>query len=219
MVKNALNEYNLPRSVAVKPPISTRIEPNQMSRQPENPVNDLILNRWSPRSMNGQTVAHADLLSLFEAARWAPSAYNGQPWRFLYAHRDSVHWPLFFGLLGEFNQTWCQHAGVLVLLASKTTFDHNGELARLYAFDAGAAWENFALEATARGLAAHAMQGFDHVKAKSALNLPVEFDPMIMIAVGHKAPAENLPESLRERERPTPRKSVSELAFAGPFPI
>lgn len=190
-----------------------------MTRQPEHPVNALFVNRWSPRSMSGQTVPHADLMSLFEAARWAPSAYNGQPWRFLYAHRDSVHWPLFFELLGEFNQGWCKNAGALVLLLAKTTFDHNNELARLYAFDAGAAWENLALEAASRGLVAHAMQGFDHVKARPALSIPAEFDPMIMIAVGHRAPAEQLPESLRERERPTPRKSLNELAFAGPFPV
>ena len=190
-----------------------------MTRKPEHPVNELIVNRWSPRSMSGHTVPHADLMSLFEAARWAPSAFNGQPWRFLYAHRDSVHWPLLFDLLGEFNQGWCKNAGALVLMLSKTTFDHNGELARLYAFDAGAAWENLALEAAHRGLVAHAMQGFDHVKAKPALNIPEEFDPMIMIAIGHKAPTENLPDTLRERELPTPRKTVNELAFAGPFPV
>lgn len=187
-------------------------------RQPEYPVGELFLNRWSPRAMTGETVNHADLMSLFEAARWAPSAYNNQPWRFLYAHRDSVHWPLFFDLLGEFNQTWCKNAGALVLLSAKTTFDHNGEAARLYAFDAGAAWENFALEATHRGLVTHAMQGFNHIGAKAAMNLPDNFDPLIMIAVGHRAAADSLPDSLRERENPTPRKQLSELVFAGPYP-
>lgn len=187
-------------------------------RQPEYPVGELFLNRWSPRAMTGETVNHADLMSLFEAARWAPSAYNNQPWRFLYAHRDSVHWPLFFDLLGEFNQTWCKNAGALVLLSAKTTFDHNGEAARLYAFDAGAAWENFALEASHRGLVTHAMQGFNHIGAKAAMNLPDAFDPLIMIAVGHRAAAETLPDSLRERENPTPRKQLNELVFAGPYP-
>jgi nitroreductase len=100
-------------------------------RSPEYPIAELFVNRWSPRSMTGETVPHADLMALFEAARWAPSAYNNQPWRFLYAHRDSVHWPLFYDLLGEFNQTWCRNAGALVLLASKTTLDHNGEATRL----------------------------------------------------------------------------------------
>ncbi len=188
-------------------------------RKPENAILPLILNRRSSRAMTGGTVPHAQLLSLFEAARWAPSAFNNQPWRFLYAHRDSVHWPLFFDLLGEFNQSWCKNAGALILLIAKTTFDHNGESARLYAFDAGAAWENLAIEATNLGLVSHAMQGFDHVQARPALNIPEGFDPLIMIAVGHKAAAESLPEALREREKPTLRKSLSELAFAGPFPI
>lgn len=187
-------------------------------RCPQYPIEDLFVKRWSPRSMTGETVPHADLMSLFEAARWAPSAYNNQPWRFLYAHRDSVHWPLFFGLLGEFNQSWCKNAGALVLLASKTTFDHNGKAARLHAFDTGAAWENLALEAAHRGLVAHAMEGFDHVGARPALNLPEELDPMIMIAIGHRGPAEQLPDTLQQREKPTPRKSLNELVFAGPFP-
>lgn len=188
-------------------------------RIPENPVTSLIVDRWSSRAMTGETVPHAHLLSLFEAARWAPSAFNNQPWRFLYAHRDSVHWPLFFDLLGEFNQSWCKNAGVLILLVAKTTFDHSGNSARLYAFDAGAAWENLAIEATNLGLVAHPMEGFDHIKAKPALNIPENYDPMIMIAVGHKAAAETLPESLREREKPSQRKSLAELAFSGPFPV
>ena len=187
-------------------------------RSSEYPIAELFVNRWSPRSMTGETVPHADLMALFEAARWAPSAYNNQPWRFLYAHRDSVHWPLFYDLLGEFNQTWCRNAGALVLLASKTTLDHNGEATRLYAFDAGAAWENLALEASRRVLVAHAMQGFNHIGAKSALNLPEELDPMIMIAIGHRGPVENLSDALQQREKPTPRKKLDELVFAGPFP-
>jgi nitroreductase len=187
-------------------------------RQVDHPILDLFHRRWSPRAMTGETIAHQDLLALFEAARWAPSAFNNQPWRFLYAHRDSVHWPAFFGLLGESNQTWCAHAGALVLMAAKTTFDHNGAAARLYAFDAGAAWENFALEATHRGLVAHPMQGFDHIAAKSVMNLPDDLEPMIMIAVGHRGPAESLPDALKAREKPSPRKPLAELTHAGPYP-
>lgn len=186
-------------------------------RQVEHPILEVIHKRWSPRAMTGEAVSQTDLMAAFEAARWAPSAFNNQPWRFLYAHRDSAHWPLFFGLLGESNKTWCVNAGVLIVLASKTTFDHNGDAARLYAFDAGSAWENFALEATNRGLVAHPMQGFDHIAAKSALNFPAELDPMIMIAVGHQGPPESLPEALRAREKPTPRRPLVELVHEGPF--
>jgi len=185
-------------------------------RQAEHPILAIFHQRWSPRAMTGDAIDRADLMALFEAARWAPSAYNGQPWRFFFAMRDTEHWNGFFGLLGDFNKLWCAQAGALVLLASKTTFDHNGEPARLYAFDAGAAWQNFALEATHRGLVAHAMQGFDHVAAKSVLNLPGEIDPMIMIAVGHRASAETLPESLRSRETPSGRRPLAELIHEGP---
>lgn len=186
------------------------------ARKVEHPILEVIHRRWSPRAMTGAPVDRQDLMSAFEAARWAPSAFNNQPWRFFYAHRSSDHWPLFFELLGDSNKTWCVNAGVLILLAAKTTFDHNGESARLYAFDAGAAWENFALEATHRGLVVHPMQGFDHVAAKSALQLPNDFDPMIMIAVGHKAPAETLPEALRARETPSQRRPLADLVKEGP---
>ncbi len=188
------------------------------ARQVDHPILDLFHMRWSPRSMTGEPVERNDLMALFEAARWAPSAFNNQPWRFFFAMRDTDHWPILFGLLGESNKVWCAQAGVLVLLASKTTFDHNGEKARLYAFDAGAAWENFALEATHRGLVTHPMQGFDHIAAKSALNLPEELDPMIMIAVGHQGPAEALPESLQAREKPSPRRPSKDLIHEGPLP-
>jgi len=187
------------------------------ARQVDHPILELIHRRWSPRAMTGEPVAHADLMAAFEAARWAPSAFNNQPWRFFFAHRESAHWPLFFALLGESNKVWCSQAGALVLLASKTTFDHNGEIARLYAFDAGSAWQNFALEATHRGLVAHPMQGFDHTAAKSALNLPEELDPMIMIAVGHQGPAESLPEPLQAREKPSPRRPLKDLVQEGPL--
>jgi nitroreductase len=91
------------------------------------PIDSLFLDRWSPRAMSGEEIAEEELLTLFEAARWAPSSYNNQPWRILYVRRNTIHWPLFFDLLVDFNKTWVKEAAALVIFLSKTTFDHNGE--------------------------------------------------------------------------------------------
>ncbi len=99
------------------------------------PIDSLFLDRWSPRAMSGEEIAEEELLTLFEAARWAPSSYNNQPWRILYARRDTTHWPLFFDLLVDFNKTWVKEAAALVVFISKMTFDHNGEPSVTHSFD------------------------------------------------------------------------------------
>lgn len=184
-------------------------------RHPDHPIDPLFVNRWSPRAMSGEPVSEADLLALFEAARWAPSSYNGQPWRFLYARRGTPHWDRFFGLLVEFNQSWVKDAGALVVIASRTTFEHNGKPARTHSFDAGAAWQNLALQGSLQGLVVHGMQGFDYDRAHQELGLPDDLQVEAMAAVGHPGPVENLPEGLREREQPSGRKPVAEIAFEG----
>src|SRR3979490_2365787 len=135
-------------------------------RRSDYPIDPLFLDRWSPRAMSGEEITETELLTLFEAARWAPSSYNGQPWRILYARRDTGHWTLFFNLLVEINQTWAKNAAALAVLISKETFDHNGEPAITHSFDTGAAWANLALQGTLNGLVIHGMQGFDYGKAK-----------------------------------------------------
>src|SRR4029079_10173110 len=112
----------------------------------------LFLDRWSPRAMSGEEISEAALMVLFEAARWAPSSYNNQPWRILYARRDTEHWPRFFNLMVEFNQSWTSTAAALVVFISKTHFDFNGEPAVTHSFDTGAAWENLALQGSLKGL-------------------------------------------------------------------
>src|SRR3989338_8820933 len=94
-------------------------------RVPNYPINPLLLNRWSPRAMSGESLTEDELMSLFEAARWAPSSYNNQPWRFIYAKRDTMHWERLFNLLGDFNKSWTLKAAVLVVVISKKTFDYN----------------------------------------------------------------------------------------------
>lgn len=186
-------------------------------REAEHPVAPLFLDRWSPRAMSGEAIPKEDLLVLFEAARWAPSSYNNQPWRFLYARREGEHWPLFFDLLAEPNQVWCQHAAALVLFLSKTTFDHNGKPARTHSFDTGAAWENLALQGTLKGYVVHGMQGFDYDRARSALNVPEEYEIEAMAAIGLPGNPEDLPEPLRSRDTPNARRALAQTICEGPF--
>ena len=186
-------------------------------RQPDHPVEALIVRRWSPRAMSGERLSEAELMSLFEAARWAPSSFNEQPWRFVYAERDGEHWPRFFDLLSEGNRRWAAAAAVLVVVLSRTTSERNGNPSRTHSYDTGAAWQNIALQGCAMGLVMHGMAGFDYERAREVLEVPDEFAVEAMIAVGRPAPAEVLPEPVRAREFPSGRKPVIELAFAGVF--
>src|SRR6185437_5585799 len=121
-------------------------------RTPEYPIERLFIERWSPRAMNGEPLDNAELMRLFEAARWAPSTYNEQEWRFLYAPRDTPHWPAFFGLLMEANQAWCHRAAVLIVVLSHKVFARDGRPNPVHTFDSGAAFENLALQGAAMGL-------------------------------------------------------------------
>src|SRR4051812_34679324 len=101
-------------------------------RKPEHPIDQIFLDRWSPRALAGTPIPEAQIMSLFEAAKWAPSSYNNQPWRILYGRRDTPQWSLFFDLLAEPNKVWCKNAALLALFISKTTFDHNGKPAQTH---------------------------------------------------------------------------------------
>ena len=169
-------------------------------RYPTHNIHSLILNRWSPRSMTGEGITDEDLMGLFEAARWAPSSYNNQPWRFIYAKRNTKHWEVLFNLLVEGNKAWAKNASVLIVVIARKNFEFNEKPTRTNQFDAGAAWENIALEATFRGLATHGMQGFDYEKARKDLEIPDNFEVLAMIAIGRRAPREHLPPQLQERE-------------------
>ena len=186
-------------------------------RKVENNINPLFLNRWSPRAMSGEEISHDDLMGLFEAARWAPSSYNNQPWRFIYAKRNTDHWQRLFSLLVEGNKTWAKNAAVIVVVISRKNFEFNEKPAITHQFDAGAAWENLALEATSRELVTHGMQGFDFDVARKALGIPESFDVMAMIAIGKLGQKENLPRDLQEREYPSNRKPLEEIVMEGKF--
>jgi len=188
-------------------------------RKADHPIDPLFLDRWSPRAMSGEPVAEADLMTLFEAARWAPSSFNNQPWRILYARRDTPHWQTFFDLLVDANKAWCGKAAALLLFVARTTFEHNNKPSITHSFDCGAAWENLALQACRMGLVVHGMQGFDYDKARTALKIPDGFQVEAMIAVGKPGDPSSLPEKLRERESPNDRRPVGQTVCEGTWAL
>jgi nitroreductase len=166
--------------------------------------------------MSGQPVSDADLMRLFEAARWAPSSGNSQPWRFVYARAGTPHFDRLFQLLVEANRAWCVRAGVLIVALSKTKLD-NGNPARTHSYDTGAAWMSLALQGSLMGLVVHGMGGFDRDRARVDLNVPEDFAVEAMIAAGHPGKVEDLSERDQAREKPSTRRPVQELIFEGRF--
>ena len=190
---------------------------DKTNRKSEHEIHSLILNRWSPRAMSGEEISDKELMSLFEAARWAPSSFNGQPWRFVYTKRNTKHWDRLFNLMGDFNKSWAKNAAVLVVVVSKKTFDHNGQPSRTHSFDTGSAWENLALEAHSKGLITHGMGGFDYDKARTELGIPEDHQVEAMIAIGKRGKKEDLPKEIQERESPSIRKPLKEIIMEGIF--
>jgi len=189
----------------------------QKNRSTTHEINSLIINRWSPRSFVPEEISDKELFSLFEAARWAPSSSNSQPWRFIYAKRNSKNWNDLFNLLVDFNKQWCANASVLVVIVSRKNFEHNGQPSVTHQFDTGSAWENLAIQAVSQGLVTHAMAGFDYEKARKDLTVPVDFEVVAMIAIGKRGPKEKLSPELQAREIPNTRKPLSEIVMEGKF--
>lgn len=186
------------------------------NRTTEYEIEDLFLKRHSPRAMSGKPVSKKELMTLFEAARWAPSASNIQPWRFIYAMRDTSEFETFFSLLVDFNKAWCVRAGALIVTISKKT-DDKGQSSVTHSFDTGSAWENLALQAQIMGLVAHGMAGFNYKSAKEKLGIPDDYNVEMMIAIGKPGKIENLPEYMRAGETPNDRKSLEGMVFEGKF--
>jgi nitroreductase len=182
-------------------------------RESENPVNPLFLNRWSPRAFSDQKVSDQDLYTILEAAHWAPSSFNDQPWRFIIAKTEE-QLQAFHPILSEFNRTWASKAPVLVMVASHKLRD-NGDFNVPHAFDSGTAWGYLALQAKLLGLATHAIGGFDRETARTVLQVPDEFDLHCVVAIGYRGDKEGLPEALQEREVPNGRLPLSKVIFEG----
>ena len=194
---------------------------NPNPRIAEHPIEQHFLERWSPRAFTGEEIPEATLKSLLEAARWAPSSYNAQPWRFVYARRNTPHWDQFLGFLNEFNQSWAKQASALIIVISKTTSLPPSGGAEVpwptHSFDAGAAWGYLALQASASGWPAHGMVGILKDKIRAELGLPENYAVEAAIAIGKQGDKSLLPEQLQQRELPSPRKPVSEFASEGKF--
>ena len=191
------------------------------SRIADYEVAPLFTRRWSPRAFTGEAIDDATLHALFEAARWAPSANNSQPWRFIYSKRESDSWPVLLGLLNENNRIWAANASALLVLLSKTTQVRPAatEATPLYShsLDAGAAWASLAFQAEHSGWRAHAIGGFDRVRAKTALNVPDGYRIEVAVAIGRQADRAVLPADLQQREQPNQRRPVAQFVAEGRF--
>lgn len=184
-------------------------------RKPTVPISPLFYTRWSPRAMSG-TLTKKELLPLFEAARWAPSSFNGQPWRFVVAlsKKDRIK---FMDFLVDFNKQWCKNAAALVVIISSKIFEHNGKPARTHSLDTGAAWMSLALEGAQRGYVVHGMEGVDYDKVRKVLKIPKKYTIEAMCAIGKLAKSSVLSEEMARREGPSGRKLLSQILSWGKF--
>ncbi|OUJ74880.1 nitroreductase family protein [Hymenobacter crusticola] len=183
------------------------------------PVHELIRQRWSPRAFSAQPVAPEALEQVLEAASWAFSAMNEQPWRYIYAHKaDTEAFERLVSCLLPANQAWAKHAPVLMLSLVKTHYD-NGQPNRTAMHDVGAANANLFLEATALGLHGHVLGGFDIARTREVFNLPEGLEPVAFIALGYVGTPDQLDEPFRTRETAQrKRKALAEFAFRNQFP-
>ncbi|MFT8782928.1 nitroreductase family protein [Acetobacter syzygii] len=180
-----------------------------------------ILNRWSPRAFVPADITEVELLSLLEAGRWAPSAYNRQPWRFVYARRATSDWDKFLSWLIPFNYSWAENASAIVYVVSQTgaVDPKSGEWKDnpTHAFDAGAASVLVQLQALHNGWAAHPISGFDHAQAREGLGLPEDYALHAAIVIGRRGSKDLLPVGLSERESPSDRLPLKDVIMSGRF--
>jgi nitroreductase len=199
----------------------TQASPINNQRKTDYPVNSQFTDRWSPRALTGEPIAEAELMSMLEAARWAPSSNNAQPWRFAVVLRSDPQWDALFNTLNPSNQTWAGKASALVAIASANLATKAGSTESLpngmHAFDTGAAWAYMALQAHLNGWSMHGIGGFNKEAGAQVLNLPANHTLQMLAAVGKRGDAAQLPDALREREAPNARQPLSSLAKRGSF--
>lgn len=188
-----------------------------MARTAAYPVEPLFVDRWSPRSFTAEPVPDAVLLSIFEAARWAPSASNAQPWRFLLARRGDAAWADFTSLLLPRNALWAAQSSALILILSATHVERRGEVVENVSrsFDAGAAWANLAHQALLLGWHTHGIGGFDRAAARERLGIPDAFAVEAMVALGRAGGLDGLHADFHAQETPNDRRPLDETVFAG----
>ena len=180
-------------------------------------IQETIANRWSPRAFDAsKSVSQEQIIALLEAARWAPSCFGDEPWRFIVWNKGTNEraWQQAFDCLAPSNQTWVKAAPVLMLVCANTLFGHNQTPNRWGQYDTGAAAENLCLQASSMGLMVHQMGGFNADKARESFAIPDQYTPMAMLAVGYEGDANNLPDELKTRElAERKRKPLGELFF------
>lgn len=193
---------------------------NSNGRTSEFPIDAFFLDRWSPRAFTDEVISTDTMLTILDAAHWAPSSGNSQPWRFVYGLRGSEAFADLLDLLVPGNQRWAQNAAALVIIISKThrpSKDGEQKPLRTHSFDTGAAWFSIIAQAMKLGYHAHGMEGFDYQRAATVTGLPEGYQIEAAAAIGRLASPETLPEDLRAREIPSDRQPVSEIAFEGRF--
>ena len=183
----------------------------------EYPVHDLIRDRWSPRAFSDKAIAPADLCSLFEAARWAPSSSNEQPWAFIVATKhDHATFTKALQPLVEFNVNWAKHAAVLGFAVSELAFKKNNAPNRNAQYDTGASMALLSIEAVSRGILLHQMAGFDPDTAREVFEIPAGWEAIAAFAMGYPGDPASLPQPYRDRETaPRVRKSIREFVMSG----
>lgn len=182
------------------------------SRIPTHPIAPMFLERTSPRAFVPEPLTREELEQIVEAARWAPSASNIQPWHFAYALHGDAHWEAFSRIPNAYNRRWCLNAGALVVVLSNPEAS-----AGKHAFDTGCAWGFMALQAHHMGIASHAMAGVELDEAAQVLHLPEHWTIQCLVALGRRASVDTLPADLAEREVPSPRKPLAEILNHGPM--
>ncbi len=181
----------------------------------DHPIHELIKNRWSPYKFSDRLVPREELLSLLEAARWAPSSYNEQPWRFIIAPREQTQeFKKLLSCLVQANQEWAKNASVLVLGITHLTFDRTGKENKAAIHDLGAAVSHLSFEATTRGISVHQMIGIEPQKAMQVYTIPEDYEVLIAFAIGYPDLSKSATDDLAIRDRtPRVRKTISEFVF------
>lgn len=183
----------------------------------DHPIHELLARRWSPVAFDPRPLPRTQLASLLEAARWAPSCFNEQPWRFIVAPRDDADvFATALGCLAEGNQAWAKNAGALLFTTAKQTFTRNDKPNRYAAHDVGLAVENLVIQAMADGLFVHQMGGILHDRVRETYGVPEDFDVLTGVAVGYPGDVDDLPEDLQKRQRgERSRNALGDIAFTG----
>lgn len=196
--------------------------PQTAGRIADHPIDPVFIKRQSRYDLHRNltpTQMKEKLMICFEAARWAASGGNGQPWRFIYAVQGTKNWDSLLNLLAPGNHKWAKNAGALVVVVSRTTKEHNGKPSKSHSFDTGLAVSNLLIQATQLGLVAHPIGGFDSEKAYKELNIPAEYAVEIVIVIGEAASSEHSTKEFAARDsKPSQRKPLKEITFDGEMP-